>query len=102
MHDSHAGISLSLYGQKFLVRTDHASLRWLLNFKEPEGMVARWLNVLANYDLEVQHRQGNHHANADALSRWPKTKHHKCKRPDCPDCVPPEEHMESDMKGGIP
>ncbi|GBM70788.1 Retrovirus-related Pol polyprotein from transposon 297 [Araneus ventricosus] len=30
-----------LYGQKFLLRTDHASLRWLLNFKKPEGQIAR-------------------------------------------------------------
>ncbi|GBM09386.1 Retrovirus-related Pol polyprotein from transposon 297 [Araneus ventricosus] len=32
-----------LNGQKFLLRTDHASLRWLLNFKEPEGQIARWI-----------------------------------------------------------
>ncbi|GBM26318.1 Retrovirus-related Pol polyprotein from transposon 297 [Araneus ventricosus] len=30
-----------LYGRKFPLRTDHASLRWLLNFKEPEGQIAR-------------------------------------------------------------
>ncbi|GBN36312.1 Retrovirus-related Pol polyprotein from transposon 412, partial [Araneus ventricosus] len=30
-----------LYGRKFLLRTDHASLRWLLNFREPEGQIAR-------------------------------------------------------------
>ncbi|GBO40610.1 Retrovirus-related Pol polyprotein from transposon 297 [Araneus ventricosus] len=28
-----------LYGRKFLLRTNHASLRWLLNFKEPEGQI---------------------------------------------------------------
>ena len=27
-----------LYGQPFLLRTDHASLRWLLNFKNSEGL----------------------------------------------------------------
>ena len=27
-----------LYGQKFTVRTDHSSLRWLLNFRQPEGL----------------------------------------------------------------
>jgi hypothetical protein len=30
-----------LMGQKFLLRTDHGSLRWM--FKEPEGQMARWL-----------------------------------------------------------
>ena len=34
-----------LYGKKFTARTDHASLRWLMNFKNPEGQVARWLEV---------------------------------------------------------
>ncbi|GBM21768.1 Retrovirus-related Pol polyprotein from transposon 297 [Araneus ventricosus] len=32
-----------LYGQKFLLQTDHASSRWLLNFKEPEGQIAHWI-----------------------------------------------------------
>ncbi|GBN65451.1 Retrovirus-related Pol polyprotein from transposon 297, partial [Araneus ventricosus] len=35
-----------LYGRKFLLRTDHASLRWLLNFREPEGQIARWIQRL--------------------------------------------------------
>ncbi|GBM61235.1 Retrovirus-related Pol polyprotein from transposon 297 [Araneus ventricosus] len=32
-----------LYGRKFLLRTDHASLRCLLNFREPEDQIARWI-----------------------------------------------------------
>ncbi|KAJ8376187.1 hypothetical protein SKAU_G00067670 [Synaphobranchus kaupii] len=32
-----------LQGSHFLLRTDHASLTWLLNFKDPEGQVAHWL-----------------------------------------------------------
>ncbi|KRX75077.1 Retrovirus-related Pol polyprotein from transposon [Trichinella sp. T6] len=48
-----------LYGQRFLVRTDHSCLRWLRNFKEPE----------AQLDFEVEHRAGRLHGNADALSR---------------------------------
>ena len=28
---------------KFILRTDHGSLTWLRNFKEPEGQLARWL-----------------------------------------------------------
>ncbi|GBM48452.1 Transposon Ty3-I Gag-Pol polyprotein [Araneus ventricosus] len=58
-----------LYGQKFLLRTDHASLRWLLNFKEPEGQIARWIQRLQEYDFEIQHRKGTSHGNADAHSR---------------------------------
>ncbi|GBM21042.1 Retrovirus-related Pol polyprotein from transposon 297 [Araneus ventricosus] len=51
-----------LYGQKFLLRTDHASLRWLLNFKEPEGQIVRWIK---------EHCKGTSHGNADDLSRRP-------------------------------
>ncbi|GBL82576.1 Retrovirus-related Pol polyprotein from transposon 297, partial [Araneus ventricosus] len=62
-----------LYGRKFLLRTDHASLRWLLNFKEPEGQIARWIQRLQEYDFKIQHRKGTSHGNADALSRRPCT-----------------------------
>ena len=58
-----------LYGRKVLVRTDHASLQWLLNFKNPEGQTARWLEQIAEYDLIIQHRPGKKHGNADGLSR---------------------------------
>ncbi|GBL98225.1 Retrovirus-related Pol polyprotein from transposon 297 [Araneus ventricosus] len=60
-----------LYGQKFLLRTDHASLRWLLNFKEPEGQIACWIQRLQEYDFEIQHRKETFHGNADALSLRP-------------------------------
>jgi hypothetical protein len=30
-----------LYGKQFIERTDHGSLRWLLNFRNPEGQLAR-------------------------------------------------------------
>ncbi len=60
-----------LYGRRFLLRTDHGSLRWLCNFKEPEGQVARWLDILNTFEFDVQHRPGTKHRNADALSRYP-------------------------------
>ncbi|KAI3375670.1 hypothetical protein L3Q82_003972 [Scortum barcoo] len=44
-------------------------LTWLLNFKEPEGQLVRWLEMLQDYDFEVRHRAGCLHANTDALSR---------------------------------
>ncbi|KRX13115.1 Retrovirus-related Pol polyprotein from transposon, partial [Trichinella nelsoni] len=58
-----------LYGQRFLLRTDHSCLRWLTTFKEPEGQIARWLESLAELDFEVEHRAGRLHGNADALSQ---------------------------------
>ena len=57
--------------EKITVRTDHNALRWLLGFKEPEGQLARWLIELSSYDIDVQHRPGAQHANADGLSRLP-------------------------------
>ena len=38
-----------LYGRQFTMRSDHASLPWLQNFKEPEGQIARWLKVIGKY-----------------------------------------------------
>ncbi|GFR23127.1 transposon Tf2-11 polyprotein [Trichonephila clavata] len=60
-----------LYGRRFLLRTNHASLTWLLNFKNPEGQIAKWIRRLQEYDVEIHHRKGSAHGNADALSRRP-------------------------------
>ena len=60
-----------VYGRPVKVRTDHGALRWLLNFKDPEGQLARWMEVLSTYDLQLEHRPGTQHGNADGLSRRP-------------------------------
>ena len=60
-----------LLGRQFLVRTDHHSLLWLMNFKRLEGQLARWHEELSRFDMVVQHRPGKKHQNADALSRIP-------------------------------
>ena len=60
-----------LWGRRFVIRTDHNSLQWLKSFKEPQGQVARWLDISAEYDFQIQHRPGAKHGNADALSRLP-------------------------------
>lgn len=60
-----------LYGQAFKIRTDHGSLRWMLNFKNLEGQIAPWIETLASYEFEIEHRPGCLHGNADALSRRP-------------------------------
>lgn len=56
-------------GTKFTVITDHASLVWLRNFKDPTGKIARWALRLQAYDFDIKHRKGIHMAMPDALSR---------------------------------
>ena len=58
-----------LYGQQFIVRTEHSSLKWIFNFWEPGGQVTRWLQVLGKYTFRVIHKPGKKHLNADGLSR---------------------------------
>ena len=66
-----------LMGRKFTVRTDHGALTWLFNFKEPEGQLARWLELLSPFNIQIVHRAGLLHSNCDGLSRRP-----------CPDTCP--------------
>lgn len=68
-----------LLGRRFLVRSDHQSLVWLFRLKEPRGKIARWIEILSQYDFAVQYRPGKHQGHCDALSR--------CESPwscDCP------------------
>ena len=60
-----------LYGRRFVIRTDHSSLRWLLRFRQPEGQIARWMQKLQQYDFEIIHRPGRTNSNTDALSWRP-------------------------------
>ena len=72
-----------LWGRHFKIRTDHASLVWLKNFKNPEGILARWITVLDTYDFSLEHRKGKLHTNADSLTRKPRG---QCHRSDYHDC----------------
>jgi hypothetical protein len=58
-----------LWGREFRLRTDHASLTWLLNFKDPDGMLQRWLTRMSEYHIAIEHRPGIKHCNADGMSR---------------------------------
>ena len=59
-----------LLGHRFVMCTDHSSLFWLKNFKDPEGQLAHCLEQLEQYTFEVVHRKGSSHGNADTLSRY--------------------------------
>ena len=60
-----------LLGRRFTVRTDHGSLTWLQNFREPEGQLARWIERLQQYNFTIIHRPGRSHGNAYAMSCLP-------------------------------
>nr|VZI49306.1 unnamed protein product [Spirometra erinaceieuropaei] len=62
-----------LAGKRFILRTDHQALRWLENFKDPTGQLARWQADLLEYSYTVIHRAGTKHQNANALSRRAQT-----------------------------
>ena len=60
-----------LYGTHFTVVTDHSSLKWLQQMKDPDGRLARWALKLQHHDFTIEHRAGAIHQNADGLSRLP-------------------------------
>ncbi|CDF40830.1 unnamed protein product [Chondrus crispus] len=58
-----------LYGEHFIVHTDHASLRWLMNVTDPSGRLIRWRLRLSEFDFEIKYKKGKANSQADALSR---------------------------------
>ena len=60
-----------LLGRTFKARMDHTALSWLWTFKEPIGQIARWQAYLSEFDMDIIHRKGASHGNADTMSRRP-------------------------------
>ncbi|KAJ0557544.1 putative nucleotidyltransferase, Ribonuclease H [Helianthus annuus] len=58
-----------LYGSKFTVYTDHKSLRYIFGQKELNMRQRRWMEILSDYDCDIQYHEGKANIVADALSR---------------------------------
>ena len=58
-----------LCGKKFLVRTDHAALKFLRNFSNHNSRLMRWSLRLSEFDFEIEHVPGSKIKHVDALSR---------------------------------
>jgi len=55
--------------RQFTVRTDHATLVYLLTAKDLIGQQARWVDLMSEYTFNIQHHANTSHSNADALRR---------------------------------
>ena len=61
-----------LLAKRFIIRTDHQSLTWLMNWKNPStSQYCKWIAELQMFDFDIQHRKGILHVAPDALSRYP-------------------------------
>ncbi|KAJ4980513.1 hypothetical protein NE237_031350 [Protea cynaroides] len=58
-----------LYREKFQIKSDHKSLTYLFNQKELNMRQRRWLELLKDYDCDIQYHPGKANVVADALRR---------------------------------
>ena len=58
-----------LYGAKCRIFTDHQSLKYVFTQRELNLRQRRWLELMKDYDLEIQYLAGKANVVADALSR---------------------------------
>ncbi|MBW0517804.1 hypothetical protein O181_057519 [Austropuccinia psidii MF-1] len=82
-----------LDGTVFDVITDCNAVKSLLNMKTPNRHMLRWKIAIQEYrgNINIVHKSGNIHKNADVLSRWPVTN-----TPENPAWVP---QVENHIKG---
>ena len=57
-----------LEGRKFVVQTDHSSLRHLPNQAAIHRRIWKWVSILQGYDVDIQHIPGQRNP-VDALTR---------------------------------
>ena len=59
-----------LVGGKFIVKTDHNSLRHFLSQKELNDRQQKWVSKVQSFDFDIEYKKGEMNVVADALSRW--------------------------------
>lgn len=56
-----------LRGRKFILHTDHQSLKWLM--EATTGKIARWASRMSEYDMEIYWKKGKELKHVDFMSR---------------------------------
>jgi transposase InsO family protein len=57
-----------LRGRKFVVHTDHESLKWMLEARNSK--IARWASRMAEFDMTIFYKRGHEMSHVDFLSRY--------------------------------
>ena len=58
-----------LMGQKVIVYSDHAALKYLLSKKDTKPRLLRWILILQEFNWEIRDKKGSENLIADHLSR---------------------------------
>ena len=58
-----------LWGTHFIIKTDHYSLKYLLDQRLGSASQQHWISKLLSFDFSIEYRQGRENIVADALSR---------------------------------
>ena len=60
-----------LLGDQVLIYTDHKSLKYIFTQRDLNMRQRRWLELMADYDIDLQYHPGKVNTVPDALSRKP-------------------------------